>query len=210
MIAPASALPATAPRVPALCPGGVVACIAGGPSVTPAQLAAVRGQVDAVIAINGSYRAAPWADALYACDDRWRRLERGAPSFTGHKFALEPGAARWPGVVVLRNTGHEGLETDPSGVRTGRNSGYQAINVAVHLGARRVILLGYDMTIGPDGRRHHYDATGPTRLPFQMWLHHFETIVAPLAARGVDVVNCSPRTALRVFPCRPLAEVLPC
>ena len=83
------------------------------------------------------------------------------------------------------------------------------MNVAVHLGARRVILLGYDMTIGPTGRRHHYEAPA-SLLPFRMWLQHFETIVAPLEALGVEVLNCSPRTALRVFPCRPLDEVLPC
>jgi hypothetical protein len=44
--------------------------------------------------------------------------------------------------------------------------------------------------------------------PFAKMLQAFPTLVAPLAARGVEVVNCTPTTALRTFPQRPLHECL--
>jgi len=31
-----------------------------------------------VLAINDAYRLAPWADWLYACDDRWWRFHHEA------------------------------------------------------------------------------------------------------------------------------------
>lgn len=201
--------------VPRLCPGGTVAIIAGGTSVTTEQIEHVRERhgrgVDRVIVVNRSYRAAPWADVLYACDAAWWNREAGAPAFRGpYRFALEEGAARWPGVVVLRDCGVEGLEENPAGVRNGRNSGYQAINVAVHLGARRVVLLGFDLTNGPRGRRHHYeDRDAPGALPFEMFLRHFASIRAPLDALGIDVINCSPITVLQTFRRAALAATLP-
>jgi hypothetical protein len=151
---------------------------------------------------------APWADVLYACDAKfwnWPVGQRVRRTCQGLKYALDPRARQWPGVTVLRNTGDSGLELDPTGLRTGRNSGYQAINLAVHLGARRVILLGYDMK-GGHWHKPHPDASRP---PFAICLKHFATLPAPLKAAGVEVINCTPGTALTAFPCRLLREVLP-
>ena len=37
----------------------------------------------------------------------------------------------------------------------------------------------------------------------------FESLIAPLAARGVAVVNCTPASALACFPMAPLRQALP-
>lgn len=195
------------PRVPRLCPGGTVVCLGGGPSLTPEDVTYVRGKADAVIAINDSYRLAPWADVLYACDGKWwywHGAEAGVKAFAGLKFALDPAAKRTAGVQVLKKTGESGLELDPGGVRAGRNSGYQAINVAVHLGASRVVLLGYDMR-GGHWHKGHPDGSAP---PFAICLQRFATLVAPLKAAGVEVVNCTPKTALTAFRCAALRDTL--
>lgn len=197
------------PSVPVLHPGGTVLCIGGGPSLTTADVERCRGRVAGAIAINDAYRLAPWADVLYAADERWWTWHQGAPDFTGRKYSLQPGAARWPGVQVLQNTGDDGLETEPTGLKTGRNGGYQAINLAVHLGAVRVLLLGYDM--GPDATgRTHWFGDHPQRIesPYATFLAKFERMVTPLSQLGIEVFNCSRRTALTVFPCRSLDEVL--
>jgi hypothetical protein len=188
--------------VPRLWPGGTVACLATGPSLCQADVEAVRGRVDGVIAVNDAHRLAPWADVLYACDAKWWEWNAGVPGFQGLRYTLQPRAARW--ATVLRKTGEHGLELDPGGVRTGKNSGYQAINVAVHLGARRILLLGYDM------RGDHFFGSHPdkSRPPFLLCLPIFDTLVAPLRAHGVEVCNCSRRTALRAFPCLTLEEAL--
>jgi hypothetical protein len=92
------------------------------------------------------------------------------------------------------------LERTRTGLRTGSNSGYQAINLAVHLGAARIILLGYDMK-GTHFFGKHRDGSVP---PFQACLRLFPTLVKPLAALGIPVINATRSTALTTFPCLPL------
>lgn len=193
--------------VPKLWPGSTVVCLGTGPSLTAADVDACRGRAK-VIAINDAYRLAPWADVLYACDYKWWGWHKGVPSFSGLKYALTAPAAQWPGVQVLRNLGVDGLSMEPTGLRNGRNSGYQAINLAVLLGATRVLLLGYDMQA--DKTRDHFFGRHPdhTKPPFSVCLARFTTLVKPLAALGVEVINCSRQTALTAFPRRPLEEVL--
>jgi len=161
-----------------------------------------------VLAINDAYRLAPWADVLYAADQGWWKWHQGVPSFTGPKYAMQAGAAEW-GVTVLRNTGDEGLERDPCGLRNGRNGGYQAINLAVHLGATRIVLLGYDMQAFK-GQPSHWFGEHPdgNRAPYDTYRHYFQTIVAPLQALGVTVLNASRTSALDCFPRVSLAEAL--
>jgi hypothetical protein len=183
-----------------------VVCIATGPSLTPEDVAFVQGKAK-VIAVNDAYKLAPWADVLYACDSRWWRWHHGVKSFTGPKYALDRSAAKWPGVTSLRHTGPTGLETDPTALRTGKNSGYQAINLAVHLGAKRIVLLGYDMKRGEGGKEHFFGHHPlHTRSPYSEFRRRYETLVEPLKAIGVTVVNCTRDTALDMFPRQSLAE----
>lgn len=183
------------------------AILAGGPSLTPADVAACRGRWR-VLAIKDTIRLAPWADVLYACDARWWRYYGDSlRDLSLPKYALEGGAAPW--AVPLRNTGDLGLELDPTGLRTGKHSGYQAINLAVHLGARRLVLLGYDLQPAPDGADHWFGAHPyPTKSPPYADLRRvFSAIVAPLQALGVEVINATRRTALDCFPCCALEAV---
>ena len=183
--------------------GETIVCLGTGPSLTAEDVDTCLGQAR-VIAINDAYRLAPWADVLYAADSKWWRWQKGASAFTGRKLTIVPQPQAWPGLGVLKNTGIEGLERDPTGLRTGYNSGYQAINLAVHLGAARVVLLGYDMR-GTHFFGRHPDGTVP---PFHASLRAFDGLVAPLAAAGVTVVNATRDTALMAFPRAPLAQIL--
>ena len=195
--------------VPRLWTDETVVCLAGGPSLTVEDVEACRDRAR-VIAIKDAVRLAPWAEVLYSCGDDasswWQRNVDLHASFTGLRYTLDPKAAAW--AQVLRDTGMTGLETDPSGLRTGKNSGYQAINLAVHLGARRIVLLGYDMQ--PDRGRHHWFGAHPNPIPppYAEFLPCFDSIVEPLRALGVEVVNATRRTALTCFPCVPLLEAL--
>lgn len=200
-------LSADAPVVPRLWPASTIVCLGGGPSLTAEDVEACRGRAQ-VIAINDAYRLAPWADVLYAADAKWWKWHTGVPSFTGLKYSLQPTAAQWPGVQVLQNTGERGLEVDPRGLRTGRNSGFQAMNLAVHLGARRIVLLGYDMQRA--GRQEHWFGDHPDRghSPYGTFVPAFATLLEPLRALGVEVLNCSRVSALTCFLRSPLAEAL--
>lgn len=187
-----------------------IVCLGGGPSLTAADVNYCRGRAR-VLAINNAIALAPWADYLYAGDLKWWRWNNGCPGFEGQKYTVDRRVPEvYQDVALLITTGLEGLETNPWSVRTGGMGGYQAINLCVHLRATRVILLGYDMQASATGEDHwhapHPDGSHPGYLDR---LGHFDTLVAPLAALSIDVVNCTPTTALRAFPCLSLSEALP-
>jgi hypothetical protein len=197
--------------IPRLWPEATAVIIACGPSLTAADVELVRQAREAdlvrVIVINAAVRLAPWADvrfAHHAAD--WQRKEDAEilAAFKGLRLAIEPAAAAH-GAQILRMSGPTGLEFhDRGAVRHGQNGGYQAIGVAVHLGARRVILLGYDMRRAGDerrGRLHFYECKGTVGpVEFTRWIANFETLVAPLRTIGVEVVNASRATDLKAFP----------
>lgn len=203
---------ATVPRL--LPTGGTVLVMGSGPSLTQADVTLARAHVDAVIAVNGSYKYAPDATCLYAADAKFWGWHKGCvgphkvgaeqyPAFTGSlKYAL----AQTPyGVPVLKRGPQTGLTLDPTRVALGLNGVYQSINVAVHLGASRIVLLGVDMRGG------HFHAAHPDRSapPFALCIERFATLVKPLADLGIDIVNCTPKSALKCFPMASLEDVWP-
>lgn len=197
-----------APSVPRLWPGETVVCIATGPSLTPQDVDACRGRAR-VIVVNDSYRLAPWADALYAADTAWWHVHQGVPGFAGRKYTVQL-TPRAFGVERLTVTGDRGLERDPRGLRTGMNSGYQSVNLAVHFGASRIVLLGFDMQ-ACHGRTHWF-GEHPQRLnsgsPWPTFRALFDTMVEPLRQLNVAVVNATRETALTSFPQVSLDEAL--
>jgi hypothetical protein len=163
---------------------------------------------------------APWAEVLYACDAKWWRQYEASPVYSwrthqGLKVAMEPRPSdheiefdRWPEVTVLGNAGLAGLARRPNALSHGYNSGYQAINLAVHLGASRIVLLGYDMAPGTTG--WHFFGSHPWQvdIPFQLFMEQYANLIGPLADLGIEVVNASRKTALMCFPRVALEECL--
>lgn len=194
--------------VPRLYPGGTVGVVATGPSLTREDCAYLRERVDGVIAVNRAYEFIPEADILYGTDGlKFWEWYPEARAFPGLKWALTPTNYDIP---LLRYTGDEGLDLDPDALRSGQNSAYAAINLAVHLGAARVVLLGVDLRPGVDRAHDHCHPPHPNRsvVNYLTAMQCFTTIISPLEALRVEVVNCSPGSWLRVFPRRPLREVL--
>lgn len=198
--------------VPKAWTGETVVCLATGPSLTADDVNYCRGRAR-VIAINDAYTLAPWADCLFACDARWWHWHKGVPTFAGPKWSLDHSAwaayrDKYSDVQRLRNTGSAGLENDPTGLKNGRNSGYQAIGLAVHYGAARIVLLGYDMQAR--GGKTHFFGEHPNRQvsPYAMFRRAFQALVKPLEKRNVELINCSRETTLTMFPRRELREVL--
>lgn len=191
---------------------GEVAYLLGcGPSLNRADVNRLQGR--RVIAINDSYLLAPWAEVLYFCDLKWweQHQERIADTFQGRIIATLENQI--DGVRALRNAGQLGLETDPGAIRNGSNSGYQAINLAVHLGVKRIVLLGYDMQVNGDKLHWQPRTDMQTAQGFQRTLQinmlpKFEYLREPLRKAGVEVINCTINSALKVWPYRPLEQVL--
>lgn len=197
--------------VPRAWVGETAVLLATGPSLCAEDVQYCRGRAK-VLAIKDAITLAPWADVLYGCgadSGRWWPTHgESLRAFTGLRYTLDPKAATW--ADVLTPGAMTGLSANPHTLNTGKNSGYQAINLAVLLGATTIVLLGYDLQPAPDGRQHfhgdHPWATAP--LPYAEFLKAFPSLIDPLTRLGVRVVNSSRQTALTCFPRVPLAEVL--
>jgi hypothetical protein len=200
------------PPVPRIWPGATCVIAGSGPSLTDEDIEYVRQARERsavkLIVINTTYRLAPWADMLYACDGRW--WDQYKPDFHGLKVspdarAVEYGAVRVPGEDL------DGLSFDPLRIHFGANSAYQALNVAVLMGVKRVLFLGLDMTNSGGSHWHGDHPNGlnnPSDHMTETWRRKFATTPPDLAKAGVEVINCSRHTALECFPRRPLENVL--
>ena len=119
----------------------------------------------------------------------------------------------FPTVTHVRSVNKPGLSLNRAIIHQGANSGYQAINLAVHFGVKRIILLGYDMKEGPDGQKHHHaehpkGMCNPAASNYKRWIENFGTMELDLNRARVEVINCTPGSALECFPMAKLEEVL--
>lgn len=196
--------------------------LAGGPSLSLAQVRIVaRARLEdrcRVIAVNDAVFAAWWADWLHGCDFKWWNWHRlSATKFPGIKTTLSPGCPPGWGVKRLRNAASAdeggqmgGFGEAPDTVAPGGNGGYQAIQCAAKAGSPRVVLLGFDMKPAADGAGHWFgEHPDGMRSDWHLtMLPHFKGLAAALVERGVEVVNCTPSSALTVFPAARLEDAL--
>ena len=180
--------------------------LASGPSLTEEDVALVKKwrnpkEGRKVCVVNATFRLAPWADVLYACDRQWwdtygTELEW----FTGERYCYAQGGERWGAKRIVGHPGG-GLCNQPSEIRTGGNSGHQAISLVYNLGAKRIILLGFDM--GHHSGKTHWHGNHPQGLGnggnYPQWIQWMGMLAKDLKARGVDVINCTRVTKLDCF-----------
>jgi hypothetical protein len=187
------------------------------------------------IAINDSYLVASWADVLYFADSEWHawhskgiakprlKLSAGQVSerfgrFAGAKCTIRNTGmnVKDPNVHMLRNAHGDihgwGLSLDAHSLVTGRNSGFQALNLAVLAGGNPIILLGFDAR-EPDGPnwQSHFHGDHPRIEPihvYEQYRRSFSSAEDALKEAGVRVLNCSPGSAINAFPRMSLAEAL--
>lgn len=166
----------------------IVAVLATGPSMSQEVADSVRSL--RVIAVSNAYTLAPWAEALVSGDAQW--WEHHTPAwvgFKGRKFSSH----RLHGIEQVRGT-------------HGWHSGMVAVRVAFDvLGARRILLLGFDMRGGHFFGSHPSPLKNPGPGQFARFQLQFAKMRIPV---GVEVINCTPGSALSCFPRRTLAEAL--
>lgn len=201
--------------VPRMWAGETVAILASGESMNKGVVASVISAGCKTIAINRTVELAAHADMLYAGDGPFWQIHEGARNFSGMKVSLfadgtSSRRSQLPtdDVKMLKNTGITGFDPDPSALRSGKNSGYAALHLAAHTGARRILLCGYNM----GGRNWHPRYAVPLRNTkpeqYAVWRPMFGALAAALAALGIEVLNCTPGTALDAFRKVDLADVL--
>lgn len=190
-------------------PGSTAVILAGGPSLDLVQIRHVgRAKMEGrcrVFAVNDAVYPAWWSDWLHGSDAKWWNWHRlSATKFRGIKTTQDENVPPQWGVALLKNTGQTGFDPDPSCIRTGASSAYQAVHCAIHAGARRIVLLGVDMTEG------HWFGAHPDEMEqgCEQMLPCWPTLIPALEDRGIEVINCSPDSRLECFEKRDLAAVL--
>jgi hypothetical protein len=114
--------------------------------------------------------------------------------------------AQW-GIRVLTSLAQPGLSTKEGTIHRGGNSGYQAVNLAYHLEASHILLLGFDMMI-TNGTRHWFgEHPEGLRLAsnYVNFSENFNSIIP--ADYGIEIWNLSRQTALTAFPIYDLDNV---
>lgn len=194
--------------------GRACVVVGSGPSAGGLDLGQAEGRAE-ILCVNESWRLAPFARVLYACDGAWWRVRGGVPDFGGLRVTGDERAARTYGLQRVRiETANDRLQLRRAGViGYGGNSGFQALNLALQFGASRIILAGFDMTLA-DGVHWHGAHGGGLRNPSAQSLARWARVLdaqAPLLQRlGVTVLNVSPVSALTAFPKVSLEDALAC
>lgn len=189
-------------RVPRMWEGRAVAVCASGHSMRAEIAEQLNSAGLPIIVVNDTYRLAPFADMLVAGDLKWWRVNGAATeSFRGLKVTAQPNCSV-PGVLYLRPTGVMGFAPDPGSIRTGNNSGYQAIHIAIQAGAATIGLFGFDMHGDHWFGEHSGRLRGANPQPFHRWIPLF----SGLKGRGAEIINCTPGSALKCFPFGTLEE----
>lgn len=140
-----------------------------------------------VIAINTTFRLAPWADHIYACDERWwnKYHDEVRETCTGRLWTYYDKVADGFGISKA---------PIPPG-KTGGNSGNQAARLAIaELGAERLILLGYDMKGGHWHGSHPQGWPNPNEGNFKTWIGHLGRLRQEFP--GVEFLNATRDTAI--------------
>jgi hypothetical protein len=167
----------------------VIACAASGPSLTSEDCLRIHDAGVPIIAVNDSWRAAPFCLAVCAGDREWWAVNRRDVPAGARRFSFLQ--------VVAQEFGLEHFR----GLAPGsHNSGQRAIELAYILGARRILLVGYDCSLSRGIHWHgpHTGLRNPTPGSVAAWRREYDRTAAALV--GVDIINCSRHTELTAFP----------
>jgi len=170
-----------------------------------------------VIGVNTACFVGNWIDFLFFGDfgffDRYRHQIAG---YSGIKVSCDKRFRRnqYPVDTIHcierdRNK-PRGISRKPNYIAWNRNSGASAINFAVHLGAKKIYLLGFDMKLAGDEVSQHFNNIYRTpkqqrqyveneKLPFHRHLKGFPSIASDAKKLGVEIINLNPDSAIKSF-----------
>lgn len=215
---------------------GETAIVAGtGPSLTPESIALcneARRSGDVRIFVANRAHELFDADVLHACNSAFYPLWWG--SIAGKpcdKWTTTLGTqsipAAPPGTIsedvkYINVRWDKGLSQDPSYICAHHGTGPMLVNIAYLYGCTRLLLIGWDMRYPGKINNSEYSQPrrylGEDKLTRLGWPKTGPNGERPVLIRemqtihpadyGIDIINCTPGSALKHFPMRPLAECL--
>jgi hypothetical protein len=188
-------------RIEPLWKGEVGYIVGGGTSLLEQNLELIKDRN--VIAINSSYLAVPWAQYVVFADMRWFLHHRKAlMNFSGKIVSCSTSATGPPQILTMIRKTTPGLATDTRTLMVKNTTLTAAMNLAVHLGVAKIVLLGIDQKAGPDGKIHHHPPH-PWKPTADCWRRQqtdLPKVAEDLTALNIECVNASPGSALTIWP----------
>ena len=173
-----------------------------GPSITPEQISKVKH-----LKKFGANRAFEFdLDVLHGCNYQfWDYYWPEIKNLRCDKWTTRPNL-KYEGLNYIEERWIDGLSTDKSYIAAHHGTGPQLINIALHYGAKKMLLIGWDMR--HSGKRHYFGEypkvmqhttknLGPDGELIGL-IKEMETINA--SDYGIEIINCTPGSALKHFP----------
>lgn len=180
-------------------PASDAAIILGtGPSASRDLIALAQGRAD-VLAVNKSWRMAPFAALNYASDWQYWHYNDDY-GYRGPRYGRCDPIVR-PDVIQITLASHAGrmvtkIQTGPPlHLGFGMTSSYQAANLAAQMGYKRIGLLGVDCS---PGYSPHVD----------YWRASMDSAAPELQALGIEIADCGQHSTLKAWPKLQLSEFL--
>lgn len=173
--------------------------IGGGPSLKGFDWSRLDGKH--VIAINRAFEVIPSAEVLYWTDSRFYKWYKdGIDKFKGLKFTCRPITDNPGNITILKPNSSVSIDMRPDHISSGNNSGFGAINLAIKLGAKRIYLLGFDMTSKENETHWHsgYSVTHNHSIYSKMQ-SQLSMLPEQLKKMEIEVYNANPKSNLTVF-----------
>jgi len=181
------------------------------------------------------YQRVPWTDVHISCDGPWWNWyyprEEELRNLPCPKYTWYPKLAEKFNITYITAIVKDGLSTDPSVLHINHGSGPMCLNLALHYGIKRLLLVGHDMKFAPDynakkrdpgSKPRHYFSEYPG--PLQHWpssrvgitkpgvldglIETYDKMVPQLKKLGMEVINCTPGSALTTFKMSTLEKEL--
>jgi hypothetical protein len=214
--------------VPRMWEDGDVYILGGGPSVTkqfniPAAVVqeVIKGESPRVyspymsflhdkhvIGINVSYLIGDWMDMVFFGDSNFlgKHMQK-LIDFPGLKVSCNAMVKPYDWIKYVAREGRvKGISNNPRCVCWNGNSGAAAISVAANAGAKRIILIGFDMRLDEASKQHWHNIYKRTpspeklhTLPFHRHLPGFPVIANDAKKRGIEILNACPDSAIECF-----------
>jgi len=167
-----------------------------------------------VIAVNMAYKIGDWMDVLFFGDvGLIEKSHTDIFSFQGLRITCGETKVDYNGRIKLIGKDKAkklGISFNPSHVAWNFNSGAAAINLAVHFGVKRIILLGFDMKLDEGNQHwHKYYAGNPRTVHATMNTHMrgFPQIAKDLEGK-VEIINACPDSRIDAFPKMNLDDII--
>jgi hypothetical protein len=173
-----------------------------------------------VIGINVAYQLGDWVDMVFYGDGNFlKKYEKRLFDFNGLCVTCSPHGAPIPWMKYLERARSQRFALSPNSNKVvwNQTSGAAAINLAVHLGAKRIILIAFDMNL--TANRQHWHGVYRSSLieekekikkkkVFERHLRPFPDIKRNLDKLGIKIYNISPNSAIKCIETRTLEQVL--